>query len=144
MVRSFHINTLLGKLKAHMYSALRHFHSEKMKKSRVHKIMITQGEKLSLLHTILCIGTTLCERMSCNESKRLQISPIDLNTQYMRNPTMVYPVKMEHRWNFWLKVSFTISTYTTKIFVLKSLHMKRRSFFLLNLWFCGKGLLSMR
>ena len=28
-----------------------------------------------------------------------------VNTHYMRNPTMVYPVKMEYGWNFWLKVS---------------------------------------
>ena len=35
------------------------------------------------------------------------------NTQYMKNMTMVYPVKMECGWNFWLKVSFTISTRAT-------------------------------
>ena len=45
--------------------------------------------------------------------------------------TVIYPVNMEYGWNFWFKVSFIISTSTTKIF-LKSLHAKRMSFLFLS------------
>ena len=37
---------------------------------------------------------------------------MSLNTQYMRNPDIVYMLKMEYGWNFWLKVSFIICIYT--------------------------------
>ena len=50
------------------------------------------------------------------------------NTPQPSYSTIAYKVKMEYGWNLWLKVSFIISTYTTKV-VLKSLHLERRSFF---------------
>ena len=33
-----------------------------------------------------------------------------LNTQYMKNSTIIYPLKMEYVWNFWPKVSISIWT----------------------------------
>ena len=43
------------------------------------------------------------------------------NTQYMRNPDIVYVLKMEYVWNVWLKVSLIIFIFTQRIF-LRSLH----------------------
>ena len=54
---------------------------------------------------------------------------------YMRNRTIVYYHKMEYGRNFWLKVSFTISTIYIhhKDSFLKSLHARRWSF---CYWIC--------
>ena len=61
--------------------------------------------------------------MSCNESKRLQISPIDLNTHYMRNPTYIYLQCLQ------LIISLTI---IGTIFFLNIYGIKRKSGFELN------------
>ena len=41
---------------------------------------------------------------------------ISFNTQYPTDSYFVYVPKMEYRWNFWLKVSFSIIINPTKIF----------------------------
>ena len=37
-----------------------------------------------------------------------QVEISDINTQYMRNPDIVYVLKIEYGWNLWLKVLFSI------------------------------------
>ena len=63
-----------------------------------------------------------------------------LNTQYLRNSTIVYPLNVDEIYG--LKVSFIICTPTINFF-LKSLHAKNMSFSLVNLIILVKILLFM-
>ncbi len=46
-----------------------------------------------------------------------QMLPTKLvNSQYMRNPTIFYPVKIEYGWNLWFTISFIICRYATNLF----------------------------
>lgn len=63
------------------------------------------------------------------------------NTQYWSYSYIVYQVKMESGWFQWLKVSLIICTYTTKIFLLKSLYARSRWFLLLDFESWGKKFL---
>ena len=40
-----------------------------------------------------------------------------LTPKYVSHSTATYPVKMEYGWNLWLKVSFIICRYATRIFL---------------------------
>ena len=66
-----------------------------------------------------------------------------INTQYMTNPTIVSPVKMEYGWNFRISgLKMMAKSGLEKIF-LKFLPAPTMSFLLLNLYFWSKFLLSM-
>ena len=91
---------------------------------------------IKIRNATLDLSSTNCETIgNWVGSRKSYVAQHQINTQYMTNPNIVYPVKMEYGWNFSISGLKMMLKSGLEKFNLKSLHAGRWLFSLLNLWF---------